>query len=462
MRQNIFSVSPPNVAPPLLPYVGDLIHKKVIFSTALTGIMFSVFGGQPLCIVGVTGPVTIFTISVYKIADALKLEFMPFYACIQLWAALMHMLLAAFNACELIKLVTRYSCETFGMLIAVIYLYTGIGDLIYYFIAKSMDVALLSLLLGLGTATTALALTGFASSSLFTRRVRSLIADYGATIAVVFFCFVPYMGRIHYLTPDAAGKQTNMTINTLQVPDEFGTTSGREWFVNPFDCPAWGVFVAIIPAAVLTVLFFFDHNVSSLLCQQPEFGLLKGTAYHWDFFVVGVQILVTGLLGVPPVNGLIPQAPLHTESLCEKRYVMVNCGKECKQEVRIVKCHEQRVSNFGQAILIGLTLAAIKVVGYMPIATLDGLFIYMGIASFGGNTFYNRLVLFITDKSQVSARGLDKALEKVPLNEVHRYTLLQLVILVVIFAVTRAPFIDGLFPLFIALLVPMRLYLLPR
>lgn len=325
-----------------------------------------------------------------------------------------------------------------------------------------MDVALLSLLLGLGTATTALALTGFASSSLFTRRVRSLIADYGATIAVVFFCFVPYMGRIHYLTPDAAGKQTNMTINTLQVPDEFGTTSGREWFVNPFDCPAWGVFVAIIPAAVLTVLFFFDHNVSSLLCQQPEFGLLKGTAYHWDFFVVGVQILVTGLLGVPPVNGLIPQAPLHTESLCEKRYVMVNCGKECKQEVRIVKCHEQRVSNFGQAILIGLTLAAIKVVGYMPIATLDGLFIYMGIASFGGNTFYNRLVLFITDKSQVSARGLDKALEKVPLNEVHRYTLLQLVILVVIFAVTRAPFIDGLFPLFIALLVPMRLYLLPR
>ena len=33
--------------------------------------------------------------------------------------------------------------------------------------------------------------------------------------------------------------------------------------------------------SILTVLFFFDHNVSSLLCQVPEFGLKKGSSYHW-------------------------------------------------------------------------------------------------------------------------------------------------------------------------------------
>eukprot|EP00966_Prymnesium_polylepis_P089643 2075628-Prymnesium_polylepis.1 len=59
-----------------------------------------------------------------------------------------------------------------------------------------------------------------------------------------------------------------MTIATLKVPDDFATTSGRAWFVNPFDTiPAWGALAAIVPGFILTVLFFFDHNVSSLLSQ---------------------------------------------------------------------------------------------------------------------------------------------------------------------------------------------------
>lgn len=34
----------------------------------------------------------------------------------------MHLLLASFNACDLVSLVSRFSCEVFGVLIAVIYL----------------------------------------------------------------------------------------------------------------------------------------------------------------------------------------------------------------------------------------------------------------------------------------------------------------------------------------------------
>merc|ERR1719203_1352408 len=107
--------------------------------------------------------------------------------------------------------------------------------------------------------------------------------------------------------------------------------------------PGWGIALALAPAAILTVLFFFDHNVSSLLAQAPEFGLKKGTAYHWDFFVVGIQILITGLLGIPPVNGLIPQAPLHTDALCEKAFKDKSGNKTgesgCKVEV-VTSCHE--------------------------------------------------------------------------------------------------------------------------
>ena len=52
------------------------------------------------------------------------------------------------------------------------------------------------------------------------------------------------------------------------------------------------------------------------MAQSSDFKLKKGSAYHLDFFVLGVCIICTGLLGIPPCNGLIPQAPLHTKSLC--------------------------------------------------------------------------------------------------------------------------------------------------
>jgi hypothetical protein len=46
--------------------------------------------------------------------------------------------------------------------------------------------------------------------------------------------------------------------------------------------------VAIGPGVILTILFFFDHNVSSILSQKREFHLKKPSAYHWDFFVIGI------------------------------------------------------------------------------------------------------------------------------------------------------------------------------
>ena len=434
---------------------------EVILSTALTGCIFAIFGGQPLCIVGVTGPVSIFTVACFSLSKAFSIKFLPFYCWVQLWAALMHMVLAATNACSAIRLVTRYSCETFGMLIAVIYIYTGFYNLIDYFNGKTITVALLSLLLGLGTAWLALLLSGARAWSFFTRVVRVSIADYAATFSILLFCAIPYIATYSY-TPDGAGINTTKRdmLETLDVPSTFApTATGRSWFVDPSDCPVWAIFFAIAPGFLLTILFFFDHNVSSLLCQAPEFGLKKGDAYHWDFFIIGVQIVVTGLLGIPPVNGLIPQAPLHTDSLCDKKFV-TDEKTGVTSEV-VVRCHEQRASHLLQAVLIGCMLPAITIVGKIPIATLDGLFLFMGVASFAGNSFYERILLFATDMKRVEMRKLP-FIGSVPMNTIRLFTLLQVVILAAIFTITRFDYIDGFFPFLIAILVPLRIYGLPR
>ena len=59
------------------------------------------------------------------------------------------------------------------------------------------------------------------------------------------------------------------------------------------------------PAAA--VLFYFDHSVSSQLAQTANFNLRKPSAYSYDFYLLGSMTLACGLLGIPPVNGVLPQ-----------------------------------------------------------------------------------------------------------------------------------------------------------
>ena len=54
------------------------------------------------------------------------------------------------------------------------------------------------------------------------------------------------------------------------------------------------------------------------LAQQPDIGVKKPSAYHWDCMLIAVMTLVCGLIGLPPVNGVLPQAPLHTKALVAK------------------------------------------------------------------------------------------------------------------------------------------------
>jgi hypothetical protein len=72
---------------------------------------------------------------------------------------------------------------------------------------------------------------------------------------------------------------------------------------------------AFVPATMIAVLYYFDHNVSAQLAQQKEFNLRKPSAFHYDLLLLGMMVSVCGLLGIPPSHGVIPQSPMHTKSL---------------------------------------------------------------------------------------------------------------------------------------------------
>ncbi|KAH8063989.1 inorganic anion exchanger [Aureococcus anophagefferens] len=370
---------------------------EVCLSSCLSGMVFSVFAGQPLVIVGVTGPVTILTISIYGMAKALDISFLHFYAWAQIWAGLMHMARGA-GLCDYIRYITNFSCHTFGMLIAVIYAVTGaVGIAKYYTRSQSFAACLMETILALGTTLLSLYLANASNWVIGNEKFRTFVSDYAPTVAIVIWTGISLVGRADDLGSD---------LTRLNVPRNFQTIGGRTWFLNLFDFPVWGIVLSLVPASIILILFIFDHNVSSIMAQSKEFQLKKGSAYHLDFFVLGICIVFTGILGIPPCNGLIPPGAAP---------------------------HEE------PALLTGVVCfrPLIGVLGQIPKACLDGLFLFMALSSLPGNELYERFCLVIAEPAlRKSPHAWFRALDFATIKS---FTKLQLAIAFVIYFVTLTP-----------------------
>lgn len=453
---------------------------EVMFSTALCGIMASLLFGQPLVIVGVTGPVSILTIAIYDISKSWGLNFLPFYAWSQIWAGIMLIIQAVWNHCDMVYWITRFSCEIFGVLIALLYIYNGLEGIAQAFVDKGTESGCFQMIVSLGMLWMSIKLSAAKKWVILDASIRQIIADYGPSMALIFWTGVVYF-------PGAK----DVNIDILDVPNEFGTTNGRNWIVDMSDIETWGIFAAILPGFIICVLFFFDHNVSSLMCQSKEFNLKKPSAFHWDYFIVGLSLILTGILGIPPTNGLIPQAPLHTKSLIvykeEKVEVENPETKEITIETKLATdgVYEQRASNLFTSLLIGLMCFRpfLQIISLVPVAALSGLFLFMGISSFDGNQFFERLCILFTEQDKrrsdnawftgyaegdldEDGKVIEKAIsgakdDRTRFEEMRTFTVLQLGINWTIFGITFTP-AAMVFPVLIGILVPLRLAILPE
>lgn len=136
------------------------------------------------------------------------------------------------------------------------------------------------------------------------------------------------------------------------------------------------------PGLIITILFFFDHEVSSIICTSERYGTKKPGGFSWDIVLLGCTTALCGILGIPPANGLLPQAPLHSESLMHNEQEACSLTQdEQEPEVRVVRrIYEQRWSAFlhAGAILVFVTPPFQHVLGLTPTSVLAGLFMYMG------------------------------------------------------------------------------------
>ena len=87
------------------------------------------------------------------------------------------------------------------------------------------------------------------------------------------------------------------------------------FFVKFWELEVAWIFLSVIPGAIITVLFYFDQEISSIICTLPRYGTKKAGGFAWDIVLLGITTALCATLGIPPANGLLPQAPLHSESL---------------------------------------------------------------------------------------------------------------------------------------------------
>ncbi|KAL3422365.1 hypothetical protein PVAG01_06521 [Phlyctema vagabunda] len=427
---------------------------EVVFSTGLCGAIFSLFSIQPLTILGVTGPFSVLAENIYSLSqDSFHVEFLPLMAWSLIHSCWMHWLLAIFNAHDWTMLyVTNFSADIFSLLNSIIYFHKAIQELERNHAAVSFASFLYSVIGCVGTFLLSVFLSSAQSwKPLFHKYIRMGLSEYAAAISIILFIGMPNFGELATLD-----KQT------LAVQTSFRPSSPERsvFFVRFWELPIGWVFVSMIPGAIITILFYFDHEISSMICTSARYNVRKPTGYAWDIVLLGATTAICGILGIPPANGLLPQAPLHSESLLYTPEVRENSKEEDDSTQQPgATVYEQRWSSLLQAggILLFLSPPLQHVLGLTPTSVLAGLFLFMGEQSLAVNPILFRIFYMLTPPSE---------LPKLPegINNywgVHGYTILQLVITGIIFYVTLTV-VAPAFPVLIIILVPIRLLIMNR
>ncbi|KAL1971008.1 hypothetical protein VTN77DRAFT_2842 [Rasamsonia byssochlamydoides] len=443
---------------------------EVVFSTAICGIIFSFLSIQPLTILGVTGPFSVLAENIYALCtEAFQVPFLPFMAWSLIHAGWLHYLLAIINAHDwTMRYVTTFSTEIFSLLNSVIYFHKAIQELQRAHANLSFAAFLYAIIGAVGTMLLAMFLSTAESwRPLFHRYIRLGLTEYAAAISIVVFIAMPHIGELATLDKI-----------TLNVSTSFRPTSPdrQTFFVEFWKLPIGWILGAIIPGMIITVLFFFDHEVSSIICTIDRYGTRKPGGFAWDIALLGTTTALCGILGIPPANGLLPQAPLHSESLMHterEQHTITVDGEEKVEEREVRRVYEQRWSALLHAggIMLFVSRPFMKVLGLTPTSVLAGLFLFMGEQSLSVNPILYRFFYLLTPPSELPP--LPASLGKPPSTHedspperpsylpIHLYTILQIILTAAIFVVTLTRAAPA-FPVLIIALVPFRLLVMKR
>uniref|UniRef100_A0A8C2MV07 Anion exchange protein n=1 Tax=Cricetulus griseus TaxID=10029 RepID=A0A8C2MV07_CRIGR len=330
---------------------GRISAIESLFGASLTGIAYSLFAGQPLTILGSTGPVLVFEKILFKFCRDYQLSYLSLRTSIGLWTSFLCIVLVATDASSLVCYITRFTEEAFAALICIIFIYEALEKLfhlgeIYAFnmhnnldeltsytcicaepsnpsnetieLWKRKNVTADSILWGNLTVSECKAFHGMF--------VGSACGPHGPYVPdVLFWCVVLFFTTFflssflkQFKTKRYFPTKVRSTISDfavfltivimvaidylvgipspkLNVPEKFEPTDpSRGWIISPLgDNPWWTLLIAAVPALLCTILIFMDQQITAVIINRKEHKLkfIPMPVLYGVFLYMGVSSL---------------------------------------------------------------------------------------------------------------------------------------------------------------------------
>ncbi|XP_070702630.1 sodium bicarbonate cotransporter 3-like isoform X1 [Pempheris klunzingeri] len=484
---------------------GNISAIESLFGASVTGVAYSLFAGQPLTILGSTGPVLVFEKILFKFCNDYGLSYLSLRTSIGLWTAFLCLLLVATDASSLVCYITRFTEEAFAALICIIFIYEALEKLFHlgehYPVNMHNNLDNLTLYSCQCSAPTNASdqvmqnwnRTGYSPDSiqwsslnvsmckvLHGEFVGPACGHHGPYIPDVLFWSIILFFTTFFLSSFLKQFKTERYFPTkvrstisdfavfitimimvvvdylmgipspkLNVPDRFEPTSkNRGWLMDPLGGnPWWTLLVAALPALLCTILIFMDQQITAVIINRKEHKLKKGCGYHLDLLVVAIMLGVCSIMGLPWFVAATVLSISHVNSL----KVESGCSAPGEQP-KFLGIREQRVTGFMIFVLMGCSVFMTSVLKFIPMPVLYGVFLYMGVSSLKGIQFFDRIKLFgMPAKHQPDLIYL----RYVPLWKVHIFTLVQLTCLVLLWVI-KASAAAVVFPMMVLALVFIR------
>ncbi|XP_071326324.1 sodium bicarbonate cotransporter 3-like isoform X7 [Trachinotus anak] len=416
---------------------GNISAIESLFGASLTGVAYSLFAGQPLTILGSTGPVLVFEKILFKFCSDYGLSYLSLRTSIGLWTAFLCLLLVATDASSLVCYITRFTEEAFAALICIIFIYEALEKLVH--LGELYPINMHNELENLTFYTCQCSPPTNASAEvqhIWSKRnvtsgsieweqlsVKDCVDLHGEFIgsacghdgpyvpdvlfwSVILFFTTFFLSSFlkQFKTKRYFPTKVRSTISDfavfltimimvlvdylvgvpspkLNVPDRFEPTSNtRGWLISPLGPnPWWTLLAAAVPALLCTILIFMDQQITAVIVNRKENKLKKGCGYHLDLLVVAVMLGVCSIMGLPWFVAATVLSISHVNSL--------KLESECAapgEQPKFLGIREQRVTGFMIFVLMGCSVFMTSALKFIPMPVLYGVFLYMGVSSLRG------------------------------------------------------------------------------
>ncbi|KAG8232819.1 hypothetical protein J437_LFUL014177 [Ladona fulva] len=485
--------------------------SETLIATSFSGIIFAFFSGQPLVIVGATGPLLLYDESLYSFCAMNNIDFLAMRVWIGVWLGVIALIVVCVEGSVLVKMFTRFTQDIFATLISLLFIYESLLKLYQVFRKHPLGVSYCTiggLITGNGTDndtgvsngwdsvgyssnnSDVIELEGYGSNfSLHMDNGTIIIEDEGGSLHLTnqpntaLLCTILALGTFfiaYYLrqfrNSNFLGRSARRALGDfgvpiaiiamvsmdylipdtytekLMVPEGLSPSrpDARGWIVSPTTIETWVAFAAVVPALLIYILLFMETHICELIIDNKDRKLRKGSGFHLDIVLVCLLNTGCGILGAPWMCAATVRSVAHVSAV-----TVMSRTHAPGDKPHIIEVKEQRLSALVVSVLVGVSVLMAPLLRLVPIAVLFGVFLYMGISSTNGIQFIDRLLLFFMP---VKHHPRVPYVRRVQTMKMHLYTFIQLMCLVILWVVksTQAALA---FPFFLILMVPLRIHL---